>query len=65
MRNTNTRLVRAAEATEARTLSLLARLKEVAEGLIDLDDLLDIDKPRLARAVEGEEDESTDPEDTP
>lgn len=53
----------AAEASEARSLSMLARLREVASGVLDLDELLDIDKPRLASAAEGEGD--TDPEGEP
>lgn len=63
MKSATERLMEAAEASEARSLSMLARLREVASGVLDLDELLDIDKPRLASAAEGEGD--TDPEGEP
>lgn len=52
---TTDRLEKAAERTEARSLTMLQKLKELAEGLIDFEDLLDLDKPRLADAVEGKD----------
>lgn len=49
-----------AERSEARSLSMLARLRKAAAELTALDELLDLDRPRLAAAVDGEE-EHTDP----
>lgn len=56
------RRVRIAERSEERSLSMLKRLRRTVSELVDLDELLDLDRSRLADVVEAGDEEPTDPE---
>ena len=54
------RMAKAAERSEHRSLEMLRQLRQRASEWAGLDDLLDLDRSRLARVVDGDE-EATDP----